>query len=175
MQPELVDQFGIIAIDLSRFSRVNESLGPMAGDELLITVAKRLKSSLRQGDVLVEIDPRPFQAQLTQVEGQLLRDNALLTNARIDLERYRTLLAQDSIAKQQVDTQDALVRQYEGTVKLDQGQLENARLQLAYARVTAPISGRLGLRQVDEGNVVRAGDTNGLVVITQQQPIVGAD
>jgi multidrug efflux system membrane fusion protein len=126
---------------------------------------------VRQGDVLVEIDPRPFQAQLTQVEGQLVRDNALLANARIDLERYRTLLAQDSIAKQQVDTQEALVRQYEGTVKLDQGQLDNARLQLAYARVTAPISGRLGLRQVDEGNVVRSGDTNGLVVITQQQPI----
>jgi multidrug efflux system membrane fusion protein len=126
---------------------------------------------VRQGDALVEIDPRPFQAQLTQVEGQMARDNALLTNARIDLERYRTLLAQDSIAKQQLDTQEALVRQYEGTVKLDQGLLDNARLQLTYSRVTAPIPGRLGLRQIDEGNVVRAGDTNGLVVITQQQPI----
>src|SRR5213079_2286911 len=87
------------------------------------------------------------------------------------LERYRTLYAQDSIAKQQVDTQEALVRQYEGTVKADQGQVDNVRLQLAYARITAPVGGRLGLRLVDPGNIVRSGDANGLVVITQLQPI----
>src|SRR5439155_551979 len=115
--------------------------------------------------------PRPYQAQLAQFEGQMARDQALLANARIDLERYRTLYAQDSIAKQQVDTQEALVRQYEGTVKADQGQVDNVRLQLAYARITAPITGRLGLRLVDPGNIVRAGDANGLVVITQLQPI----
>jgi len=126
---------------------------------------------VKEGDLLAEIDPRPYQAQLAQFEGQMARDQALLANARIDLERYRTLYTQDSIAKQQVDTQQALVRQYEGTVKADQGQVDNVRLQLAYARITAPVGGRLGLRLVDPGNVVRAGDANGLVVITQLQPI----
>ena len=126
---------------------------------------------VKAGDLLAEIDPRPFQVQLTQVEGQMARDQALLANARIDVERYRTLYAQDSIAKQQVDTQEALVRQYEGTVKFDQGQIDNIRLQLTYSRITAPVSGRLGLRLVDSGNIVRSGDANGLVVITQIQPI----
>jgi len=126
---------------------------------------------VKEGDLLAEIDPRPYQAQLAQFEGQMARDQALLANARIDLERYRTLYAQDSIAKQQVDTQEALVRQYEGTVKADQGQVDNVRLQLTYARITAPISGRLGLRLVDPGNIVRSGDANGLVVITQLQPV----
>ena len=140
-------------------------------DGQIMRVLFREGQLVRQGDSLVDLDPRPYQAQLTQIEGQMARDQALLANARIDVERYRTLLAQDSIAKQQLDTQEALVRQYEGTVKIDQGQLDNARLQLAYSRVTAPISGRLGLRQVDEGNVVHASDQTGLVVITQLQPI----
>src|SRR5213596_1420030 len=126
---------------------------------------------VKEGDLLAEIDPRPYQAQLAQFEGQMARDQALLANARIDLERYRTLYAQDSIAKQQVDTQEALVRQYEGTVKFDQGQIDNATLQLTYSRITTPITGRLGLRLVDPGNIVRSGDANGLVVITQLQPI----
>jgi multidrug efflux system membrane fusion protein len=126
---------------------------------------------VREGALLAEIDPRPFQAALTQAEGQMERDQALLANARIDLDRYKTLLAQDSIAKQLVDTQDALVRQYIGTVTIDAGVVDNARLQLAYSRVAAPVAGRLGLRQVDVGNVVRSSDTNGLVVITQLQPI----
>jgi multidrug efflux system membrane fusion protein len=126
---------------------------------------------VKAGQLLAEIDPRPFQVQLAQATGQLLKDQALLTNARLDLERYRTLLAQDSIAKQQVDTQASLVRQYEGAIATDQGQVDNAKLQLSYTRVTAPIAGRLGLRQVDSGNMIRATDANGLVVITQVQPI----
>ncbi len=126
---------------------------------------------VKAGDLLAEIDPRPFQVQLMQAEGQMAKDQALLANARTDLERYQTLFKQDSIAKQQVDTQASLVRQYEGSIKANQSAIENAKLQLTYSRVTAPIGGRLGLRQVDQGNVVRAGDANGIVVITQLQPV----
>jgi membrane fusion protein, multidrug efflux system len=127
--------------------------------------------TVKEGQILAEIDPRAFQLQLAQAEGQLTRDRALLQNARLDLERYKTLFQQDSIARQQVDTQASLVRQYEGAVRMDQSQVENARLQLAYSRIAAPIAGRIGLRQVDAGNMVRAGDANGLAVITQLQPV----
>jgi multidrug efflux system membrane fusion protein len=126
---------------------------------------------VKQGELLAEIDPRPFQVQLDQAEGQLTRDQALLANARLDLERYKTLFAQDSIAKQQVDTQQSLVRQYEGALRVDRSQVDNARLQLAYTRISAPVAGRLGLRLVDPGNIVHAGDQNGIVVITQLAPI----
>jgi multidrug efflux system membrane fusion protein len=126
---------------------------------------------VRAGDLLAEIDARPAQVQLATAEGALARDQSLLKNAQIDLERYKTLFQQDSVAKQQLDTQDALVRQYEATVKMDRAAIDNARLQLDYSRITAPVGGRLGLRQVDLGNIVRAGDANGLVVITQLQPI----
>lgn len=126
---------------------------------------------VEKGQLLAELDPRPYQAALAQVEGQLLRDQALLQNAQLDLARYQQLLAQNSIAKQQVDTQQALVRQYQGTVKLDQGAVANARLQLDYSRITAPLAGRAGLRLVDPGNIVHASDSSGVVVITQTQPI----
>jgi len=126
---------------------------------------------VKAGQLLAEIDPRAFQVQLAQAQGQLARDRALLENARLDLERYKTLFQQDSIARQQVDTQASLVRQYEAAVAVDQSQIENAKLQLAYARISAPIGGRIGLRLVDPGNIVRPGDANGIVVITQLQPV----
>lgn len=140
-------------------------------DGQLLRVNFREGQMVEAGALLAEIDPRPFQVQLGQAQGQLARDRALLENARLDLERYRTLVAQEAASAQQLDTQQALVRQYEGAVKSDQGQVDNARLQLVYARITAPFSGRLGLRLVDAGNLVRAGDANGLVTITQVQPI----
>jgi membrane fusion protein, multidrug efflux system len=125
---------------------------------------------VEKGELLAMIDPRPFQVQFTQAEGQLMRDKALLKNAELDLARYRKLLAEDSIASQQVDTQVSLVEQYRGTVESDRGQLDNARLQLAYCRVVAPIAGRVGLRLVDAGNIVHASDSTGIVTITQVSP-----
>ena len=127
--------------------------------------------SVKAGTLLAEIDPRPFEVQLMQAEGQLARDEALLRNAESDLVRYKLLLSQDSIADQQVTTQESLVQQYKGAVKTDRGQIANAKLQLTYSRVIAPVSGRIGLRLVDQGNMIQSNDVNGMAVITQLQPV----
>ena len=126
---------------------------------------------VHQGDFLAEIDPRPFEAALKQAEGALLRDQALLEEARLDQKRYERLVAQDSIAQQQFDAQKALVHQYEGTVEIDQGVVDTARVNLLYTRITAPVTGRVGLRLVDPGNYVQTSDAGGVVVITQIDPI----
>jgi membrane fusion protein, multidrug efflux system len=126
---------------------------------------------VHEGQVLAEIDPRPYQVQRDLAEGTLAHDQALLENAKLDLERYKTLLAQDAVPKQQLDTQVALVAQYQGNIKQDQANIDSAKLNLTYAKVTAPITGTVGLRLVDPGNIVHASDQNGMIVITQLQPI----
>jgi membrane fusion protein, multidrug efflux system len=127
--------------------------------------------SVKKGDFLAQIDPRPYQAALDQAQGQLARDDALLAAARIDLARYEKLMTQDSIARQQVDTQRALVRQDEAIVRSDKAMVDNAALNLNYCRIVAPSDGRVGLRLVDAGNYLQASDPSGVVIITQMQPI----
>jgi membrane fusion protein, multidrug efflux system len=126
---------------------------------------------VRKGDPLLEIDPRPYQAQLTQAEGQLAHDQAVLTEAKIDRDRYQQAFNRNAIAKQQLDDQEQVVLQDEGTVKNDEGTLANAKVNLVYTHITSPIDGRVGLRLVDPGNIVQAGSTTPLVVVTQLQPI----
>jgi multidrug efflux system membrane fusion protein len=126
---------------------------------------------VRKGQRLALVDPRPYQVAVDQAQGQLVHDQALLANARLDLKRYQDLWSENSISKQQVDTQAALVTQYEGTVKSDQANLANAKLNLAYCTITSPVEGRIGLRKVDPGNFVQTGDANGVVVVTTIAPI----
>ncbi len=127
--------------------------------------------TVKEGDLLIEIDARPYQAQLDQMQAQLFRDQAQLRDAKLNLERYTTLIPSGSIAQQQVDTQRALADQLEGTVRTDQAQIETARLNIVYCHITAPFNGRVGLRQVDPGNIIHATDTNPMLILTQLQPI----
>ncbi len=126
---------------------------------------------VKAGDVLAEIDSRPYEAQLTQYEGQLARDQAQLANARIDLERYAKLWKQDSVSQQTLATQQALVKQLEGTIKVDEGLIQATKINLVYCRITSPIDGRIGLRSVDPGNYVQTSDTNGIAVVNTLNPV----
>jgi multidrug efflux system membrane fusion protein len=137
----------------------------------LTEIAFHEGQDVRRGDFLAQVDPRPYQAVLEQYEGNLLRDQAMLRDAQLNLYRYQHLVKLDSIAQQNLDAQEATVAQYEGAVKTDQGQIDAEKLDLIYAHITAPSDGRLGLRQVDNGNYVTPGDTNGIVVLTQLRPI----
>lgn len=126
---------------------------------------------VHEGDLLIEIDPRPYQVQLEQMEAQLFKDQASLRDAKLNYDRYVALIPSGSIAQQQVDTQKATVDQLDGQVRTDQAQIDNAKLQIVYCHITAPFTGRVGLRQVDPGNIIHATDTNPMLILTQLQPI----
>lgn len=140
-------------------------------DGQIVNVAFKEGQYVHEGDLLVQIDPRPFQVQLEQAQGQLAKDQAQRKDAQVNLERFQLLFKEGVIPQQQLDTQAALVGQFDGAITSDQSQIDNAKLQLSFSHVTAPISGRVGLRLIDPGNIVHATDVNGLVLITQLQPI----
>jgi multidrug efflux system membrane fusion protein len=140
-------------------------------DGQIVNVAFKEGQYVHEGELLVQIDPRPFQVQLEQAQGQLAKDQAQRKDAQVNLERFQLLFKEGVIPQQQLDTQAALVGQFDGAITSDQSQIDNAKLQLSYSHVTAPISGRVGLRLIDPGNIVHATDANGLVLITQLQPI----
>ncbi len=162
---------GVYVTGLGTVSPINTITIKSRVDGQLMKVNYQEGELIHQGDALMEIDTRPYQVQLDQAVGQQMRDQALLDNAKVDLARYQTLLQQNAIPEQTLATQKSMVAQLEGTVKADQSQIDMAKLNLTYCHITAPITGRIGLRLVDPGNIVHASDSGGLLVITQVQPI----
>ena len=169
--PAVLGEFPVYYKALGTVTALNTiNVRSRVGGEL-VKIAFEEGQMVKAGDLLAEIDPRSYQNALLQAQGTLLQNQAQLKNAQVDVQRYRDLYAQDSIAKQTLDTAEALVMQYQGTVKTNQGAVDDAKLNLEFTKIRAPISGRVGLRQVDVGNLVAANDTTFLAVITQTQPI----
>jgi len=171
--PETVSK-GDIAVNLNALGTVTSLATVTVRTQIsgyLIKIDFKEGDEVKKGDLLAEIDARPYEATLAQVKGQLARDEALLKGAQVDLARYQGLAAQNAVPRQTLDTQVALVAQDQGTVEADRGTVKSAEVNLQYCRILSPLDGRVGLRQVDQGNYVTPGDANGLVVITQLQPI----
>ncbi|WP_025855273.1 MdtA/MuxA family multidrug efflux RND transporter periplasmic adaptor subunit [Pseudomonas sp. CHM02] len=169
--PAVLGEFPVYYKALGTVTALNTiNVRSRVGGEL-VKIAFEEGQMVKAGDLLAEIDPRSYQNALLQAQGTLMQNQAQLKNAQVDVQRYRDLYAQDSIAKQTLDTAEALVLQYQGTVKTNQGAVDDAKLNLEFTKIRAPISGRVGLRQVDVGNLVAANDTTFLAVITQTQPI----
>lgn len=177
-QPQSVRVAAVAKGDLPVVLNALGTVTPLAA----VTVRTQIAGTLQQvgftegqlvekGDFLAQIDPRPYQILLESAHGTLAKDSALLQQAQTDLARYETLAKTDAISRQQVDDQRYLVEQYKGAVRTDQAQVDTYKLDLEYCRIVAPVAGRVGLRQVDPGNYVQTGDANGIVVITQLQPI----
>src|SRR5271165_2237226 len=171
--PETVSK-GDIGINLNALGTVTSLATVTIRTQIsgyLIRVAFKEGDDVKKGDLLAEIDSRPYEAALAQAQGNLARDQALLKGAQVDLARYQGLAAQNAVPRQTLDTQTALVAQYQGTAEADKAAVKAAEVNLQYCRIVSPLDGRVGLRLVDQGNYVTPGDTNGLVVITQLQPI----